>query len=74
MYLVALLSASLGVMNLLPIPALDGGRLVFLFIEAIRRKPVDREKEGIIHLVGMACLMVLMVFILFNDIKNVFFK
>ena len=74
MYLVALLSANLGVMNLLPIPALDGGRLVFLFIEAIRRKPVDREKEGIIHLVGMACLMVLMVFILFNDIKNVFFK
>ena len=47
--LATLLSANLGVMNLLPIPALDGGRLVFLIIEAIRRKPIDREKEGMIH-------------------------
>lgn len=67
-----LLSANLGVMNLLPIPALDGGRLVFLIIEAVRGKPIDREKEGIIHLVGIVALMVLMVFVLFNDIRNIF--
>ena len=73
MYLVVLLSANLGVMNLLPIPALDGGRLVFLFLEVFRGKPVSKEREGMVHLVGMAVLMVLMVVILFNDIKNVFF-
>ncbi|MBE5963728.1 MAG: RIP metalloprotease RseP [Lachnospiraceae bacterium] len=70
--LATLLSANLGVMNLLPIPALDGGRLVFLIIEAIRRKPIDREKEGMIHFIGLMVLMVLMVLILFNDIKNIF--
>lgn len=67
-----LISANLGVMNLLPIPALDGGRLVFIIIEAIRRKPVPKEKEAMVHLVGMAALMVFMVFILFNDVKNLF--
>ncbi len=73
-YITILLSANLGVMNLLPIPALDGGKLVFCLIEAVRGKPVDREKEGMVHLIGMALLMILMVFIFFNDIKNVFFK
>lgn len=68
-----LLSANLGVMNLLPLPALDGGRLVFLFIEAIRGKRVPPEKEGYVHLVGMALLMVLMVVVLYNDIQRVFF-
>lgn len=63
-----MLSANLGVMNLLPIPALDGGRLVFLIIEAVRRKPLDREKEGLVHFVGFACLMLLMVFLIFNDV------
>ncbi len=67
-----LLSANLGVMNLLPLPALDGGRLVFLLIEAIRRKPVPKEKEALVHAVGMAALMVLMVLVMFNDIKNIF--
>ncbi|MDF2943802.1 MAG: hypothetical protein K0S01_2660 [Herbinix sp.] len=67
-----LLSANLGVMNLLPIPALDGGRLVFIIIEAIRRKPVPKEKEAMVHLVGMAVLMLLMVLVLFNDIRNIF--
>ncbi len=66
-----LISANLGVMNLLPLPALDGGRLVFLLIEAIRRKPVPKEKEAMVHMVGMALLMLLMVFVLFNDIKNI---
>lgn len=65
-----LISANLGVINLLPLPALDGGRLVFLFIEAIRRKPVDQEKEGMVHLIGFAALMVLMVFVFYNDIMR----
>ena len=67
-----LLSANLGVMNLLPIPALDGGRLVFLLLEAIRRKPVSREKEGMVHTVGLMLLMALMVFIMFNDVRKLF--
>lgn len=65
-----LLSANLGVMNLLPIPALDGGRLVFLFVEAIRRKKIPPEKEGYVHLIGFALLMALMVVVLFNDIRK----
>ena len=67
-----MLSANLGVMNLLPIPALDGGRLVFLIIEAVRGKPVPREKEGMVHTVGLVLLMLLMVFVLFNDIMRLF--
>lgn len=67
-----MISANLGVMNLLPIPALDGGRLVFCIIEAVRGKPINKEKEGMVHFVGMILLMVLMVFILFNDVKNIF--
>lgn len=67
-----MLSANLGVMNLLPIPALDGGRLVFLIIEAVRGKPVDREKEGMVHFVGLMLLMVLMVYVMFNDIRRLF--
>ena len=66
-----LISANLGVMNLLPIPALDGGRLVFLIIEAIRGKPVDPDKEGRIHFVGFVLLMLLMVAVLFNDILRI---
>lgn len=69
-----LISANLGVMNLLPLPALDGGRLVFILIEAIRRKPVPKEKEALVHMVGMVLLMMLMVFVLFNDIRNIFVK
>lgn len=67
-----LLSANLGVINLLPFPALDGGRLVFLLIEAIRRKPVPKEKEAIVHLVGLALLMLLMVVVIFNDFRKIF--
>ena len=67
-----MISANLGVMNLLPIPALDGGRLVFLIIEAIRRKPVPREKEGMVHFIGIVLLMVLMVVIMANDIRKLF--
>ena len=66
--LAVLLSANLGVMNLLPFPALDGGRLVFLVIEAIRRKPINRQVEGGIHFAGLMLLMALMVFVMYNDI------
>ena len=67
-----LLSANLCVMNLLPLPALDGGRLVFLIIEAIRGKGVDPEKEGMVHFIGICLLMALMVIIMFNDIRKLF--
>lgn len=67
-----LLSANLGVMNLLPLPALDGGRLVFLAIEAITRKRVPPEKEGKVHLVGMILLLALMAFVMYNDIVRMF--
>lgn len=65
-----LLSANLGVMNLLPIPALDGGRLLFLIIEAIRGKRMDPEKEGLVNMIGMMALMALMIFVVFNDINR----
>lgn len=67
-----LLSANLGVMNLLPLPALDGGRLVFFIIEAIRGKRIDPQKEGMVHYVGLILLMVLMVVIMGNDIRKLF--
>lgn len=74
MNLCILLSSSLGVMNLLPIPALDGGRLVFLLLEAVRGRPIDKEKEGMVHMAGMVVLMGLMILVLFNDISLLFFK
>jgi regulator of sigma E protease len=67
-----LLSVNLGVMNLLPLPALDGGRLLFMFIEVIRGKPVPPEKEGFVHFIGFVALMILMVFVLYNDIAKIF--
>lgn len=73
LYLAILLSANLGVMNLLPLPALDGGRLVFLFVEAVRKKRVPPEKEGYVHFAGIVLLMLLMVVVMYNDIQRVFF-
>lgn len=67
-----LLTANLGVMNLIPFPALDGGRLIFLFIEAIRGKRIPPEKEGIVHFAGFALLMILMVVVMYNDIMRIF--
>lgn len=67
-----LLSANLGVMNLLPLPALDGGRLVFFIIEAIRGKRIDPQKEGMVHYIGLIALMVLMVVVMGNDIRKLF--
>ena len=67
-----LLTANLGIMNLLPIPALDGGRLVFVLVEAVRRKRVPPEKEGMVHFAGFALLLVLMVVVMYNDIMKLF--
>lgn len=69
-----MLSVNLGILNLLPVPALDGGRLVFLLLEVIRGKPVPPEKEGMVHFVGLMFFMVLMVVIFFNDLSNIFMK
>ena len=66
-----LLSANLGVMNLLPLPALDGGRLVFLVVEAVRRKPVNRQVEGMIHFAGLMLLMALMVYVMIHDVQRI---
>ena len=70
--LATLLTVNLGIFNLLPLPALDGGRLVFLILEAIRGKPVPPEKEGMVHLIGFMALIALMVLVLFNDISHLF--
>ena len=65
-----LLSVNLGVMNLLPIPALDGGRLLFLLVEVVRGKPIPPEKEGIVHSVGFVVLMIFMIFVMYHDIAR----
>lgn len=71
-YLASVISMNLGVMNLLPLPALDGGRLLFQIIELIRRKPVNRNVEGYIHFAGLVLLMILMVLIVFKDVIGLF--
>lgn len=68
LYMTALITINVGIFNLLPIPGLDGGRLLFCFIELIRRKPVKPEHEGYVHLAGMALLFGIMIFATYNDI------
>ena len=68
--LTALLTINLGVFNLLPIPALDGGRLFFMLIELITRKKIPPEREGLVHGIGFMLLIVLIIFISFNDITK----
>ncbi|MBA5729528.1 RIP metalloprotease RseP [Aerococcaceae bacterium INB8] len=70
----AMLSANLGVFNLLPIPALDGGKIVLNAIEAIRGKPLSESKEGIITIIGVLIMVVLMVAVTWNDINRAFFQ
>lgn len=70
----AFITVNIGIFNLLPIPALDGARLVFLLIEGIRRKPIPPEKEGMVHLVGMALLFLLMIAVTFQDVLRLFQK
>lgn len=72
MLLAALIAINVGIVNLLPIPAMDGARLVFLIIEAIRRKPIKAEHEGMVHFVGIMALMVLMLVVTINDIIRIF--
>lgn len=67
-YWAAILSLYLGIFNLLPIPALDGSRLVFLGVEALRGKPIDPNREGMVHFIGFAMLFLLMIAVTYNDI------
>lgn len=73
-YLLAFISINLGIMNLLPLPALDGGRLFFIIIELVFRKPVPPKYEGYVHVAGFLILMLLMLFVTYNDIVKIFFK
>ena len=70
-YLLSLIAMNVGIFNLLPLPALDGGRIVFLLIEAIRRKPMNPEHEGLVHFVGLALFMLLALIVTFKDIKEI---
>lgn len=70
MFLAAFLSLNLGVINLLPIPALDGGKMVFLLLEGVRGKPIDIEKEGLIHFIGFVFLILLIIMITWKDISR----
>ena len=73
-YLISLISVSLGVTNLLPIPALDGGKIVLLIIEAIRKKPLKQETEVQIQLIGFSILIAISIFVTYNDITRIFTK
>ena len=73
-YMMSLITINLGIFNLLPVPGLDGGRLLFCFIELIRRKPIKPEHEGYVHLAGMVLLFGIMIFATFNDIMRLFEK
>jgi regulator of sigma E protease len=68
LYLLALISVNLGLFNLLPLPALDGGRILFVLIEFVFRRPVPQKYEAIVHAIGFLALLVLMVFVTFNDV------
>jgi Predicted membrane-associated Zn-dependent proteases 1 len=68
----ALLSVNLGIMNLLPIPALDGGRILFVLYEGIFRRPLNRKVELNIQLIGVLFVLVIMVLVTWNDIKTFF--
>ena len=71
-YMLALISLSLGVTNLLPIPALDGGKILILIIEAIRRKPLNEQTEIKIQLIGFSILIALSIYVTYNDFLRIF--
>lgn len=73
-YLSAFISVNLGIFNLLPLPALDGGRLLFIILEMIRRKPIPAKYEGIVHMVGFVLLIAFVLLVTFNDIKGLVTK
>ena len=70
LYIMALITFNLGIVNLLPLPALDGGRLIFLIVEGIRRKPIPPKYEGVVHFIGLMLLLLLMVAITFQDVTK----
>ena len=72
LYLVALLSVNVGFLNLLPIPAMDGGRIFLLLIELIKRKPVKPETENLVNTVGFILLLALMLLVTINDVVKLF--
>lgn len=72
LYFTGFLSINLGILNLLPIPALDGSRIIFAAVEGIRHKPLDPEKEGFIHWLGFLFLIALMILVTFNDIVKIY--
>jgi len=72
LYLTALLSINVGVINLLPFPAFDGGRILFLIIEKIKGSPVSPKIENTIHSIGFILLILLMIYVTFNDILKLF--
>ena len=72
LYIVALITINLGLFNLLPVPALDGGRILFVLISMITRKKVPDKIEGAFHAIGMLLLLGLMLFITFNDVGRIF--
>ena len=73
-FILAFITVNIGIVNLLPLPALDGGRLLFIFIEMIIRRPVPKKFEAIVHAAGFVLLIGLMIFITFNDIRNLIMK
>ncbi|MBQ4136756.1 MAG: site-2 protease family protein [Clostridia bacterium] len=72
LYLIVVITMNLGIFNLLPLPALDGGRLMFLIVEAIRKRPIDPELEAKIHAAGIIALLLLMAFVTYQDITKLF--
>jgi len=73
-YLAAFITVNLGVFNLLPLPALDGGRLIFILIELIGGRPVPKKYESVVHFIGFALLILLIILVTFNDIKSLIMK
>jgi regulator of sigma E protease len=68
--MIAFINVALGLTNLLPIPALDGGRIFFVLIEAVRGRRIEPEREGMVHVIGMLVLLGLMVLLVVQDIVN----
>jgi regulator of sigma E protease len=68
--IIAFINVALGLTNLLPIPALDGGRILFVLIEAVRGRRIEPEREGLVHIVGMLVLLGLMALMIWQDIVN----
>ena len=72
LFLAGFISVNIGIMNLLPFPALDGGRIFFILVECIIRRRIPPEKEGIVHFIGLVLLFGLMIFVTWNDIVRLF--